>query len=501
MERWFSDAELREMATPVIKRIKNAIKKGEREQALSLCDVLRDERIIFHDFQADACTALYTWIGRSLGEETLRDMFIFSFDQSARRQIIDLLALDIPPGLEAMMLCRGGWVSHSCSGAGQHGGAFQLLEDDEKFTFVMDPCGSGARLWRKGRYEPPADFAMTSEVHAWSYGREGFPYYCVHCAFLNELVPFQHLGFISWPVDPPANADEPCRWYIYKDKSALPASYYERFGLTPRLTTSRKPGSKAWFTEEWLRENVRYTPDRIRERLEQGEDKAALSLCGKMGGEFFFLHNLYVNMLVTTLDFILRNAGEQKLGEALAYVYEKCIAGPAQIVSLVEDQPRAEQLRQVIHNMFLADLSGGAGMPSASFRISETENEVRISLNPCGSGGKLIRHQAYKPIDAFRKGREKIENTMLGISLKLPLPRALMEFMMPFVLDYISETRKPENIGIVLEGHDWTTNRKGLPLYCSFCTAFMNNAAIDWLSVEPPTTAGAACVWRARKSS
>ena len=31
-------------------------------------------------------------------------------------------------------------------------GAFEIDEDEEKFTFRMTPCGSGQRLWRNGAY-------------------------------------------------------------------------------------------------------------------------------------------------------------------------------------------------------------------------------------------------------------------------------------------------------------------------------------------------------------
>ena len=54
----------------------------------------------------------------------------------------------------------------------------------------MNPCGSGQRLWRNGRYGPEG-LGVTDEAHDWSYGREGFPLYCTHCAFMNETLPDQ----------------------------------------------------------------------------------------------------------------------------------------------------------------------------------------------------------------------------------------------------------------------------------------------------------------------
>jgi len=37
------------------------------------------------------------------------------------------------------------WRAHSGSGTGPEPGAFEISEDDEKFTFAMNPCGSGQR--------------------------------------------------------------------------------------------------------------------------------------------------------------------------------------------------------------------------------------------------------------------------------------------------------------------------------------------------------------------
>ena len=95
------------------------------------------------------------------------------------------------------------WRAHSCSGTGPHPGAFTITEDDEKFTFEMNPCGSGQRLVRMGRYEGPNALGVTRSAHDWSYGREGFPLYCTHCSFMNESLPISWIGYPLYPSDPP----------------------------------------------------------------------------------------------------------------------------------------------------------------------------------------------------------------------------------------------------------------------------------------------------------
>ena len=95
----------------------------------------------------------------------------------------------------------------------------------------MNPCGSGQRLWRNHRYGPEG-FGVTDEAHDWSYGREGFPLYCTHCAFMNETLPIRWIGYPVYPSDPPEDFDrDPCVWYWYKDPADIPDRHWARHGL------------------------------------------------------------------------------------------------------------------------------------------------------------------------------------------------------------------------------------------------------------------------------
>jgi hypothetical protein len=496
--QWFSESERVEMATPVIMRIKSAIKKRDTARAIALCEDLKQERIVLHDFFTDCLAAMFTWMAQNLGEDKLSDMFIDCFEKSSRRPVYDLLCIDIDRGLEAELLIRG-WVGHSCSGAGEHPAAFWMDEDDEKFVFTMDPCGSGGRLLRKGSYGPPLDFGLTSRAYPWSFNREGCPIYCTHCTFMNESMPMKYHGAPNWPVDPPARADDACRWYIYKDKRAVPERFYERYGLRKEgkeaPTTS---GGKRWFTRQQIEDTVRPTPVRIRERLEMGNTREALRIIREMGGEFTFLHSQCVNILVSIFDFISRRMGEEKMGDALAFLYEKSVKG--QIVSPLDGLDRRETLRYIIFNFFLADLSGGGSYPRGRFSVSEDADGVTITLDPCGSGGKLLRHNAYRPLNPGKKALEKMEVMSMRLATKLPLPLSLQRFSIPFTLDYFCEMRRPAGMGTTGRAYDWSGGRKGMPYYCCICTSFTREAGVDWLRVHPPEGRREPCVWRAAKS-
>jgi hypothetical protein len=84
------------------------------------------------------------------------------------------------------------WRAHSASGVGPAPGAFEVEEDEEKLTFRMNPCGSGQRLWRMGRYRE-GGWGLTDAAHDWSYGREGFPLYCSETAAFKETGTFPYI--------------------------------------------------------------------------------------------------------------------------------------------------------------------------------------------------------------------------------------------------------------------------------------------------------------------
>lgn len=495
--RWFTAEELTTMTTPVIKRVAEAIKRGQTDTALELCELLTDERIVLHDFLAEAGTAAIGWIAQALGEESLPAAFDYVFRQSAKRQVFDLVSRLSDRSLEAMMLARNCWIAHSCSGAGEHGGAFSIDEDDEKVTFTLDPCGSGGRIWRKGLCGPPVDLGVTSRAYPWSFGIEGLPLYCVHCSFLNELAPLEAIGFMTWPVDPPGSPDAVCRWHVYKERDAVPGEYFRRVGLPDR---GRKTGTTQvgrWFSDDELREMSRPTPERIRDALEAGDRKSALAVCREMGGEFFFLYNLYVNALACALEFAAGACGERALGDVITRIFEKCVA--TQVVPLFEGTSRPEALELLVKDFFLAGTCGGAGHPPARVRLEEDAREFRVMLDPCPSGGKLLRRRAFGPAGTGRRSRERLENELMGLAARLRFPRRIMWPATLETVDYIAETRKPVGLGITGVRHDWAGGRVGLPYYCGICTGLLGLSGCDWLEVSPPAGRKEPCVWRARK--
>jgi len=181
-ERWFTDDELDEMARPTMEVAIEAIDRGDTDTAKELCERERHESQFMHDMLVDGMAGLISFVKEKLGDEGVGEAWQYSLERSWRKPVETIAATDRK--LIARSLAAT-WRAHSTSGVGPKPGAFEIDEDEEKLTFTMNPCGSGQRLWRNGRYGPDG-WGVTDEAHDWSYGRKGFPLYCTHCAFMNE---------------------------------------------------------------------------------------------------------------------------------------------------------------------------------------------------------------------------------------------------------------------------------------------------------------------------
>ena len=227
-ERWFGDEELREMSRPTMERAVEAIDAGDLETAKALCEAMKWESQFMHDLLVDGIAGLISFVKDRLGDDGVEEAWTYSLERSWRKPVEKIAESDRKAIAEALAAT---WRAHSTSGVGPSPGAFEISEDDEKLTFTMNPCGSGQRLWRNHRYGPEG-FGVTDEAHDWSYGREGFPLYCTHCAFMNETLPIRWIGYPVYPSDPPEDFDrDPCVWHWYKDPADIPDRHWARHGL------------------------------------------------------------------------------------------------------------------------------------------------------------------------------------------------------------------------------------------------------------------------------
>jgi len=116
-----------------------------------------------------------------------------------------------------------------------HMGKMKVLEDDEKFTFIHDPCGSGGRLMRERAYDAPKDYYKVKKAQPQSFSKQNFPCYCSHCAVWNNIQAIEWFGHPQWVHEAPNSPDAPCIFYIYKDPKKIPEKYFKQVGKEKKI--------------------------------------------------------------------------------------------------------------------------------------------------------------------------------------------------------------------------------------------------------------------------
>ncbi len=127
-----------------------------------------------------------------------------------------------------------------------HCADFTIIEEDDRFVFRLDPCGSGGRLFRGAvwrdmfHYGEPLAPKM-AKPHRINFNRADAPTYCTHCAASNRaqlegaLSPETPLFFV---IDGHAQSapGAPCRCYVYKKdarREDIDPALFEQIGLVP----------------------------------------------------------------------------------------------------------------------------------------------------------------------------------------------------------------------------------------------------------------------------
>ena len=127
-----------------------------------------------------------------------------------------------------------------------HCADFTIIEEEDRFVFRLDPCGSGGRLFRGAVWRDMFHYGdrlapTMADPHRINFNRSDAPTYCTHCAASNRaqlesaLSPATPLFFV---IDGHAQTSPgaPCRCYVYKKdarrEDADPA-LFEQIGLVP----------------------------------------------------------------------------------------------------------------------------------------------------------------------------------------------------------------------------------------------------------------------------
>lgn len=220
-DRVFTDEELRLLGERTLDLLSAAIDSGDREKAKKLGQRLGREFQGMHDLYLDWITGLLSFIYRRHGDEELNDALVEACTPWVK-PVADLYAtLDFR---RRAQLFAGGLRGHMVP--------MKVEEDDEKITFMMQPCGSGGKMELEKAYDPPKNFAKVKKAQPMTWGMENVSVYCAHCSF-QETMPIDWHGapmVVTFPPSPDKIGLEPCRICIYKDPNRVPEGLYRRVG-------------------------------------------------------------------------------------------------------------------------------------------------------------------------------------------------------------------------------------------------------------------------------
>ncbi|MGH7985746.1 MAG: hypothetical protein ACREQX_05600 [Candidatus Binataceae bacterium] len=221
-EPLLSRDEVVEMEKLTVARVIEAIDAGDKDAAKKLAQKMYNEFLSMHDLYRDWVAATLSFIGRRFGDQVVEE----AMDAGVKAWWLP--NLDKMPAGEDALRAR---VRMFAAGLRAHLQPLHIEEDDEKITIEMRPCGSGGRLVLEGKYEG-ADAMLTLKGPQFlTYGRESFPVYCAHEPVM-EAQDIKAHGAPFMVVEPAhVLGKEHCRFLIYKDRSKVPAKYYERLGL------------------------------------------------------------------------------------------------------------------------------------------------------------------------------------------------------------------------------------------------------------------------------
>jgi hypothetical protein len=199
--------------------------------------------------------------------------------------------------------------------------------------------------------------------------------------------------------------------------------------------------SDRWFTDDELREMARPTMDRAVEALDRGDTDAARALCEEMKHEWLMLHDLMVEGVLGLVTFIQDRLGDEGVRDAWRASNER---GWKRHNAAIQRLDR-KQLVHLLAATWRAHSGSGVGEHPGRFTVSEDDEKVTFTMNPCGSGQRLVRKGLYER----------------------------------------------EGYGTTNAAHPWSYDRENLPLYCTHCS-FMNEIQpIEWSGIplypsDPP---------------
>ncbi len=233
VKRAFRRDDWSDLGVPTQEKIIEAIEAGRLEEAKNLARYIIPEGKALHDLFCDWIYDIYSKVGAAQGDEAVYQLTRATQETWMMRRTWK--AFKMMPVEDQVYLTAEIMRSHR--GGPKQDGALEIIEEKDRLSIKMDPCGSGGRMRRgdpidgtPSRLGPPYNFGMTQKAYPWSWNKKGVPYYCLHCA-ANEILPIEWGGHPLWVTGYSDNHDDPCYWHFYKKPELIPEVYFTRLGL------------------------------------------------------------------------------------------------------------------------------------------------------------------------------------------------------------------------------------------------------------------------------
>lgn len=139
------------------------------------------------------------------------------------------------------------------------------------------------------------------------------------------------------------------------------------------------------FTDEELREMGRPTLDLVLEAIDAGDKEKAKALAKRMQKEFNFLHDGYFFWVTGLQTYIYKNYGM----DAVEAAEREAHTAEAKVVF---KPPEKNDIRTRVEH-----LASGLRGHMQPIRIVEDDTMISLTMQPCGSGERLIQMGGYDP--------------------------------------------------------------------------------------------------------
>ena len=164
---------------------------------------------------------------------------------------------------------------------------------------------------------------------------------------------------------------------------------------------------------------------KLQEAVKSGDNDEALELAKYLIPEGKAMHDLFCDWMYADVDYMARKYGEEEVPKILRYAYS--VIGKAAHKNTAKSTPK--DLVYKFAEFCRAHRSGPGEV--GNVEITEEEDRYVLTIDPCGSGGRLRREG-------------EIDGTP---------PR----------------TEPPYNLGSTSKGYPWSWGKAGVTYYCIHC--------------------------------